>query len=387
MSLSTWCHHDGHAEFELFEEFNIWIDEGEIEHVDDRDPSNPLLRLRQLYDIGLSQPSKAFYAGDKEGYRQVLYAYRQRTLQQALSRDELCQRYGQEAGAHWFERNEQHFYQLVARLEEKIVVPFIGAGVSATAGYPSWSTHLRQQARTAGMPVKQVNQWLKAGEYEQVIEQIELQHGRDVFAQEIRDVFGKQYDLPIIVAHLVKLFDDTLITTNYDRLLERAIETNNQHPLQTINGVTAMTLPEVGKTTLFKVHGDIREPQSCILGKRQYDGAYGTPKLDLTRPIPKMLGYYFQNNSLLFIGCSLNNDRTLQVFRAIRAEAGDASFPQHFAFHQLPSTQAALVKRNSELARLGITAIWYPEGQHEQVEALLRAAINELNYRKAGVFG
>lgn len=381
MSLPIWCHHDGHGAFELFEEFNSWIDEGGSELAEDS--FSPWQTIKQLREVGISQPSKAFYAGDREGYRQVLLAYRQRTLQQVLSQDELCLQYGKKDGIHWFERNEQRFNQLVNRLEQGMVVPFIGAGVSAAAGFPSWSDHLRQQARTAGIPVRTVNQLLKLGQYEQVIEQIELQHGREVFAQEILDVFGRSTLVPSLCIHLVKLFEDTLITTNYDRLLEQALDSYQHLPQQVINGVMAMTKPEPGKVTLFKMHGDIKAPKCCILGKRQYDDAYGSPKLDLTKPIPKMLRYFFQNNSLLFIGCSLSNDRTLQVFQTTKEEEGDIDFPQHFAFQQLPDNLKALTKRNSELAHLGITVIWYPKGRHDQVEALLRAAINELNYRKA----
>ena len=96
-----------------------------------------------------------------------------------------------------------------------------------------------------------------------------------------------------------------------------------------------------------------------------------------------MLGRYYSNNNLLFIGCSLKNDRTLQVFQATKVAAGDFSFPQHFAFEQAPVELDALVARNSELMRLGITAIWYPKGQHEKVEGLLSHSKSELNYRKA----
>lgn len=82
------------------------------------------------------------------------------------------------------------------------------------------------------------------------------------------------------------------------------------------------------------------------------------------------------------MGCSLRNDRTLQVFQATREAAGDAPFPQHFAIEQAPEQYKALVERNAELLRLGITAIWYPEDQHHKVEAILRHIKIELSYIK-----
>lgn len=51
-AIENWCQQDGHADFELFEDFNDWINEGEV------DIESPL--LEKLLSIGLSTPSKAF---------------------------------------------------------------------------------------------------------------------------------------------------------------------------------------------------------------------------------------------------------------------------------------------------------------------------------------
>jgi hypothetical protein len=153
--------------------------------------------------------------------------------------------------------------------------------------------------------------------------------------------------------------------------------------VQVINGTTALGLPEPGKVTIIKIHGDFKDPSHCILGKAQYDAAYGEGVLDLQRPVPKILARYYSNNNLLFIGCNLRNDRTLQVFRATKLEAGDVLFPQHFAIEQAPTKLADLVSRNGELSRLGITAIWYPEKQYRFVDDILRLAKSELSFRKS----
>lgn len=99
--------------------------------------------------------------------------------------------------------------------------------------------------------------------------------------------------------------------------------------------------------------------------------------------MPKILKRYYTENSLLFLGCSLHNDRTLRVFQVTKTGAGDHSFPQHFAFEQVPEKLQDLQTRNSELLRWGITPIWFPKGQYDKVESLLRHARNELNYLKA----
>jgi hypothetical protein len=373
----TWCQTDGHADFELFDDFNVWIDQGEV------DLDLPL--LQKLSQVGLSQPSRAFFAGDREAYEQALKTYRAERRLDVLSREYFIERFGEEDGTHWFERNEQRFDQLVECLALQEVVPFIGAGISVGGGFPTWANHLRQQGRTAGIPATQVEDWLVAGEYEQFIEHIEQRNGRDAFAQEIRDVFGKRGSIQDITLLISEFFADTLITTNYDRLLEQVFDTGGESHVEVIRGELANSFPDPEKVSIIKVHGDFKDPAHCILSKAQYDQAYGEMELDLNRPIPKVLGRYYRNNNLLFIGCSLSNDRTVQVFQATKDAAGDFLFPQHFSIEQAPEQIEALVARNGELLRWGITAIWYPKGQYEKVEAVLRHAKRELNYMKAQV--
>lgn len=377
MRTESWCQVDGHADYELFEDFNAWIDAGEI------DLELPL--LRGLGGVGLSNPSKAFFAGDREAYEQALQAYRVQRRSEVLNRDHLVEIYGDEDGRHWFERNEQRFDQLVERLAVQEVVPFVGAGVSSSGGFPTWANHLRQQGRTAGIPQAQVEAWLAQGHYEAVIADIEQRHGKDVFAQEIRDVFGKRGRIQDITLLISELFIDTLITTNYDRLLEQVYDTGGASRVQVINGTTAMELPDPTKVTLIKIHGDFADPAHCILGKAQYDAAYGEDALDLQRPVPRILARYYRNNSLLFLGCNLRSDRTLQVFQTTKAAGGDEWFPSHFSIEQAPAQLADLIARNAELSRLGITAIWYPEKQYQFVDDILRLAKSELNYMKSQV--
>lgn len=141
--------------------------------------------------------------------------------------------------------------------------------------------------------------------------------------------------------------------------------------------------PAADRATIVKLHGDIRTAGKCILSKSQYDQAYGDGVIDMTRPIPRLLEYHYKNSSLLFLGCSLNSDRTVQVFRAIKEDIGDRDIviPQHFVIEQAPETEAELVARNEYLLRLGITGIWFEKGQFQYVEDMLRLARNELRYR------
>jgi 2-methylisocitrate lyase-like PEP mutase family enzyme len=71
----------------------------------------------------------------------------------------------------------------------------------------------------------------------------------------------------------------------------------------------------------------------------------------------------------------------MEVFQAVKNEMIDSERPQHFSIEQAPEDEKELADRNSQLANLGITAIWFEKGCFDYVENILRHAINELRYR------
>jgi hypothetical protein len=365
-----WCDEDEHQLFEYYTDFNEWLD------------SEDAAGVRETYGVDtVSTPSKAFYAGDKEAYDQAFREYRENRRSEVLNKEYIREQFADE---HWFKRNVQRFDQLVDRLEADDVVPFIGAGLSVSGGFPTWAGHLRSQGRTAGIDRAHLEALIGAGQYETVVAEIEASRGRDVFIQELRDVFSCTGEITNTTLLISELFTDTVITTNYDRLIEQAFDTGAKNAFQVITGANALEKPDADRISIIKLHGDIRMPGKCILGREQYDQAYGHNVIDMTRPIPKLLEYYYKNSSLLFLGCSLNNDRIVQVLRAVKQRVGDIVIPQHFAIGQAPELEEELVSRNEYLLRLGITGIWFEKGQFECVETMLRLARDELRYR--GVF-
>lgn len=367
---TTWCEADTHSKYEDYADFNEWFD----------GPDGGDLRIEAGVE-GLSNPSKAFFAGDRAAYDETFAGYRIDRRDQWLCHDYLETLCGD---LHWFERNCTRFDQLCNRMETSDIVPFIGAGLSNPGGFPTWKDHLRHQWRTADLPPDEIETLIDDGQYEGIIERIEQERSRDVFIQELRDAFDRNGNLPETLYLTSELFQDTVITTNYDRLIEQSYDIGTGNEVQVLTPQTVLTPPEVGKTTIIKLHGDIRTPAGCILSKNQYDDAYGGNGIDVSKPIPQALEYYFRNSSLLFLGCSLNQDRTMRVFEAIKASlSNEINLPQHFSIEQSPDDQADLAKRNDYLLRLGITPIWFPPGQFDFVEGVLRLARNELRHRRA----
>ncbi len=355
-------------------DFNDWLDGDEA------------TRVREANRVdGISVPSKALYAGDRRAYEEAFRRYRKGRRHEVLNERYFSERFDD---SHWFVRNLWRFDQLVEQLVAGDVVPFIGAGMSKAGGFPTWEEHLRTQGRTGGIDTGRVEDLLSRGEYETVISDIEARRGRDVFVQEARDVFSGSGTITDATLLITEVFVDTVITTNYDGLIEQGFDAGGGNDYQVIGPADALADPNAERVAIVKVHGDIRTPGRCILSKDQYDEAYGVGEVDVARPIPKLLEYYYRNGSLLFLGCSLKEDRTARVFRAVRqgveAKYGDMVMPQHFAVEQAPEGEEALVGRNAYLLGLGVTGIWFEKGQFEYVEAMLRLARDELRYRGVG---
>ncbi|HLP96030.1 MAG TPA: SIR2 family protein [Saprospiraceae bacterium] len=363
----SWCQNDKHHRYELFPDFNQWLnsDDGAF--------------ARQKYRIeGLSIPSKAFFAGDIEGYMQAFAEYRDERIRESLGLEHITNIFGDD---HWYERNVLRFEQLANCLIEGTVVPFIGAGISKECGFPTWKEHLIQQGRTSGIDPQHVNELLDNGQFETVIEEIEQKGFRDAFIQEIKDVFSKTGKITQTTLRLTELFTDTLITTNYDHILEQAFDTGTANNIQLLDSSNILDKPEIDKTTIIKLHGDIKQPARCIISNNQYNEAYGNGTLDMTKPIPRVLSYHYRTSSLLFLGCSLNRDRTMEVFQAVKTQMGDTDRPQHFSLESMPDTEEELTKRNGYLLSFGITPIWFPKDNYEYIEQILRLARNEMRYR------
>jgi hypothetical protein len=115
------------------------------------------------------------------------------------------------------------------------------------------------------------------------------------------------------------------------------------------------------------------------------NAAYGINGIDLSLPLPKLLEFHFTSNSLLFLGCSLNNDRTVETFKKIKkqARADGKTLPIHYSIEQAPETEAEISVRNNELLKMGVAPIWFQPKQFDTIVEILKYAQHEMNYREA----
>ncbi|WP_437606340.1 SIR2 family protein [Sorangium sp. So ce834] len=266
--------------------------------------------------------------------------------------------------------NRAEFERLTDVVRAGKVLPFVGAGVSIPSGFPGWTRFLEEAADQAGIGAE-VRDDLANWRYEAAAGRLESELGRFHFQRLIENTFGRACTPQGTVLILPSLTAGSIITTNFDRVLETTFQQSGTM-LTPVWGTRFGALQHALFDTeryLIKLHGDANDDSDRVLTEREYDAHYGDDPGAL-RPLPSALRRLFSSATILFIGCSLNTDRTLRVLRHL---VDQPALPAHYAIVEAPANGSDLRARRRTLGEHRIVPIWYPSGQHEAVEALVRA--------------
>lgn len=289
--------------------------------------------------------------------------------------------------------NRRNFKELVTGCVDNNIVPFVGAGMSVPI-YRLWNTVLMSLANKSfdpGFPAT-IQGLLDKARYEDAASCILRELGEGEFYSELAAEFSKEKmnkTSAMAVAVLPAIFKGFVITTNFDKLLEVVYQQAQcgfdsiTHHIVEGNIVSELLTKGLvsDKHSLIKIHGDIEVERSLILTKEKYEEVYGKDT-----PFKQALMTVFGSKQLLFLGCSLKNDRTMELYK----EAKKTNKVYSYAFVQKPNDVKKAQERSRELSNLLIHPIWYPEddNKHESVKVLLRYLHSQImNEKKKGSTG
>ncbi len=286
----------------------------------------------------------------------------------------------------FYPRHNSSIYEDLKRaVEQNSLIPFVGAGLSMFCGYLGWPTLLRQ---LAGFIYdkdiqSEVEQLISDGKLLEAAQKIEYNYPRMLRElqklmdySKIKECNADKLCTSAVYA-LPYLFQDGLImTTNFDRVLEEVYDKCHKKFGNVITPYEPDLLTQARQGNphcLFKLHGDIgpeiHDIKKLVFTQEQYDKAYmGDGAL------MKELSQWFQNKRLLFLGCSLLMDKTMEVLQQVTAENPGLD---HYAI--LECSPDMIGQRSRELGDLGISPVFYPQGKHEAVRVLLERLLEETN--------
>ncbi len=195
----------------------------------------------------------------------------------------------------------------VGELSENNVAIFAGAGMSVPAGYVNWKGLLRPLADDLGVDID--------GEYDLIsLAQYHCnENGRHGINQQLLNEIASNKNITKNHKVLSRLPIRTYWTTNYDKLIERALEENGKivDVKYTINQLSSTTPNR--DAIVYKMHGDIDHPDSAIVTKDDYEryaSNYG--------PYINALSGDLVSKTFLFIGFSFTDPNLDYIMSRIR---------------------------------------------------------------------
>ncbi|MCC3291765.1 SIR2 family protein [Arthrobacter sp. zg-Y1110] len=206
---------------------------------------------------------------------------------------------------------QDHAARLAAHARDGKLVPFMGAGVSMSAGAPSWDELLARLATAAQLSGDESESLKKRGHLDQagilrsIYEERSDAGGRS-FNQAIADLVElKRYGLA--PALLASLGSREAITLNYDELFEFA---------SADAGVPRSVIPDGGGENddwLLKLHGSVTNPDSIVLTRDDYLG-FNASRNALSALVKATL----MTQHILFVGFGLADDHFHEILHDVK---------------------------------------------------------------------
>ena len=268
--------------------------------------------------------------------------------------------------------NRDWFDNLKNLFKRGRVIPFIGAGMSMPSGFLGWRSFLEsmQQEILNENEIATFTSLLDEGKYEDAAQYL-ADREVDYLQEKLNNKFGKE--LPFdkiegVICRLPDFFNGHIVTTNYDLLIDTVLR-EKDISFHVANGLHTRGLMRTladNERVLLKLHGIYDARKNRIITTADYQWHYESINI-----VPQCIRDLC-SNTLLFLGCSLSVDRTIEVMRSIKEDQGGDDTVRHYAFlsNENLSDEDRKVRRR-ELQKANIFPIWYDGDHDEDIEALL----------------
>jgi hypothetical protein len=207
--------------------------------------------------------------------------------------------------------------QLGERARRGQLALFIGAGVSAAAGLPTWEQLLDELAGHSGLD-GELREGLSRLPPQDAAALLARELGRERLEEFVQQRFGPG---PYALAHalIADLPVQEFVTTNYDPLVELAAADI---------GRDLSVLPHdearPGRPWLLKLHGDAAHPDSVVLTREEYL-QLGDSRAALSGVLHSLL----LTRHVLFVGTSMLDDDLIRIAHQVRSAVQGARESRH----------------------------------------------------------
>jgi len=225
---------------------------------------------------------------------------------------QMTRRDGRESWPELDARRIEHAQRLGGIARRAQLVPFMGSGISMSAGAPSWKDLIRRLAEAAELEprlVEQLTQTHDVLDQAAYVRQAFARRGsdnEDRFTNAIVDAVDKRRYGPTPPL-LAALEAEQAITLNYDQLFEWAAF-DGRRPRRVIPGAV-----DGAERWLLKLHGSVDEPKSIVLTREDYLG-FNADRAALSSLVKATL----MTRHLLFVGFGMTDSHFHEIVHDVR---------------------------------------------------------------------
>mgnify|MGYP003362086040 CR=1 FL=1 len=193
---------------------------------------------------------------------------------------------------------EDFLTKFLKELDENNAAIFVGAGLSKSAGYVDWSGLLADVARSLGLDVTKETDLVRLAQFHIN----ENATNRQQLSQLLIDEFSDLKEPTNNHRILARLPISTFWTTNYDRLIEKALEAAGKR-VDSKYTKDQLAITKRGRdAVIYKMHGDIEHPNQAVLSRDDYEKYYQTHG-----PFVTALSGDLVEKTFLFLGFSFTD--------------------------------------------------------------------------------
>ena len=216
---------------------------------------------------------------------------------------------------------ERFILEYSKEIEENNVAIFAGAGLSVGAGYVDWTKLLKPIADELKLDIEREYDLVSLAQYHIN----ETGGNRSKLNRLLIEEFSKQTRPSENHRLLARLPISVFWTTNYDKLIESALEQEGKRP-DVKHEVKQLQLTKPGRdAVVYKMHGDADHPADAVLIKDDYERYHQDRQLFLTALSGDLVSMTF-----LFLGLSFSDPNLDYVLSRVRIWL-DKNVRQHYA--------------------------------------------------------
>ncbi|MEU4386816.1 SIR2 family protein [Promicromonospora sp. NPDC023805] len=272
---------------------------------------------------------------------------------------------------------------LVDAAREGSLVPLIGSGLSVESGMASWDrvvdvlrSHITVGDSAGSVPLDLL----------ETPDAVTRYVPRAKFDRIIREAYGDHYSPTLQHRLIAKLPFRTILTTNFDTLIERSLREHGNIASVISEAQEVRNWREGEASQVVKFHGTVDRPDTLVFGEKAYAELYQSNGLMMS-----LLRTILATRPVLFLGFGMRDAFVKSLVNHVNHESGAAAHRSHYILVQDDGIRTRhyedlglipIVATVSPDDRWGVTAFLEELAQSAMLEAVDRVSRTRLLVRE-----